>query len=161
MKSFIFIGSVFAVSVLIILGGAWLLTDRSAPQELGDARDLDILNNANLIREINSLRGEAGMNLLRSDENLSHIAQETAEKANTNKIAGFVTNNEFMISYSVLSGEEPRQFYSARGFVNWLSQDADMNGVLRAEGSKIGVWVAYIVEDSTAKPVPWVSVIVI
>ena len=150
---YIFLISVLTVSVLIIFGGIWLLSDSQSPR---DSRDLDILTNENLIREVNKARAGAGMKPLVQDEELSRIARERAES----DMEEFVGDGEFVVSYRVLSGEEPQQFYSVRKFVDSLWINPDTNAMLRSPGSRIGAWVAYVLRTETSKPVPRISIIV-
>ena len=156
MKSkFIFISSVFAVSALIILGGVWLLGDR--PE---DARDLDILNNTNLIREINVVRAGEGLDRLREDAGLSELAQKYAEDAGTGKAVESIVYGQVTVRYDELSGVEPQQFYSTRRFMERLVAGPGTQGIVFAAWSRIGAWVTYVAETDGAKPIVWVSIIV-
>lgn len=155
MKSkFIFISSLFAVSALIILGGVWLLGDR--PE---DARDLDILNNTNLIREINVVRAGEGLDRLQEDAGLSELAQKNAEDAGTGKAVESVYR-QVTVRYDELSGVEPQQFYSTRRFMERLVAGSGMRGIVFTTRSRIGAWVTYVAETDGAKPIVWVSIIV-
>lgn len=160
MKQLAFPIAITVSTIAIVIGAVLIFSPANKPvttdTELQDAQSQDVLNSANLTRDINILRTAINMPSFVEDSGLVKEADDAsagASKANSMAVAG---DGKIVDSFTMLSGN----YYSTEALLKQWMQDPAKATILAGNGSKIGVWVSYIVRDKGEKPVPWIAVII-